>query len=45
MCSPSYPNCEGGWCEEAWQQYKDSLDDDPYEEIYSDVKGDETKSG
>ena len=35
-CSPTLPTCEGAWCEEAWQQYKDSLEDDPYEEVHKE---------
>ena len=35
-CSPSCPTCEGVWCEEAWQQYKDSLEDETkYEKMKS----------
>lgn len=26
--SPNCPTCEGSYCEEAWQQYKDSLKDE-----------------
>lgn len=38
-CSPTLPTCEGAWCEEAWQQYKDSLEDAPYEEVSKEGKG------
>lgn len=37
-CSPTCPTCEGAWCEDAWQQYKDSLEDDPYEEVHKEGK-------
>ena len=36
--SPTCPTCEGAWCEEAWQQYKDSLEDDSYEEVHKKEK-------
>ena len=26
MCSPRYPNCEGGWCEEAWENFCEEND-------------------
>lgn len=31
-CSPTCPTCEGDWCEEAWQQYKDSLEEETEDE-------------
>lgn len=27
-CSPTCPTCEGKWCEEAWKQYKDKMEDE-----------------
>ena len=26
MCSPSFPTCEGGYCEDAWDNYCDKYD-------------------
>ena len=26
--SPQFPNCEGCYCEEAWEEYKESLEGD-----------------
>ena len=36
--SPTCPTCEGAWCEEAWQQYKDSLEDDPSYTLPEEVR-------